>query len=147
MERRMIMKKVLLLLLSIALSFNVISTTFAERAIKGLEENLNELQRTEAFRAFIVQHNFLAFANAFKKSLISIEDKNFYYHNGFDYKRIAKSLIENTIDNDIKQGASTITQQVARLIYLSNEKTYKRKVLITKEQLENLVQKIQKEII
>ncbi len=37
------MKKILLLLLSIALSFNVISTTFAEREIKGLEENLNEL--------------------------------------------------------------------------------------------------------
>ena len=74
-------------------------------------------------------------SDSFKKSLIAIEDKNFYYHNGFDVKRIIKSFSENLFANDIKQGASTISQQVARLIYLTNEKTYKRKLneaIITK---------------
>ena len=64
----------------------------------------------------------------FISTLISIEDKNFYSHNGFDYLRIIKSAYTNIVSNEIKQGASTITQQVARLIYLNNEKTYKRKI-------------------
>ena len=58
---------------------------------------------------------------------ISIEDKRFYKHNGFDYVRIIKSLFNNIKNKKIVEGASTITQQYARNLYLDFDRTYKRK--------------------
>lgn len=58
---------------------------------------------------------------------ISIEDKNFYSHHGFDYLRILKSLYINIVNKDNLQGASTITQQYAKNLFLDFNKTWKRK--------------------
>ncbi len=59
---------------------------------------------------------------------ISIEDKKFYSHHGFDYLRIIKSLYINVINNEKLQGASTITQQYAKNLFLDFGKTWKRKL-------------------
>ena len=56
------------------------------------------------------------------------EDKNFYNHNGFDIPRIIKSSIINIKSKDLKQGASTITQQYARNLFLTFDKTWERKI-------------------
>lgn len=56
------------------------------------------------------------------------EDKNFYEHNGFDIPRIIKSTLVNIKSKDLKQGASTITQQYARNLFLTFEKTWSRKI-------------------
>lgn len=56
------------------------------------------------------------------------EDKNFYNHNGFDIPRIIKSMFINIKSNDLKQGASTITQQYARNLFLTFDKTWERKI-------------------
>lgn len=56
------------------------------------------------------------------------EDKNFYNHNGFDIPRIVKSSFVNLKEGKLKEGASTITQQYARNLFLTFEKTWKRKV-------------------
>lgn len=61
-------------------------------------------------------------------AFITIEDKNFYTHKGVSLKRIGGALINNLKSNSLSQGASTITQQLARNLFLSNEKTYKRKI-------------------
>ena len=63
-----------------------------------------------------------------KNAIISIEDKNFYHHKGFDYLRILKALIINITSGKIKQGASTISQQYIKNLYLSFDKTWKRKI-------------------
>ncbi len=63
-----------------------------------------------------------------KNAVISIEDKNFYYHNGFDIIRIGKAIIENITSRDIVQGASTITQQLVKNLYLDFDQTWKRKL-------------------
>jgi penicillin-binding protein 1A len=63
-----------------------------------------------------------------KNAFISIEDKKFYSHNGIDIKaimRAAKSIIEN---KSITQGASTITQQLSRNIFLNNKVSWERKI-------------------
>ena len=67
-------------------------------------------------------------SDEFLKTLIAIEDQHFYQHNGLDYLRIIKSGYDNLITSSINEGASTITQQLARLLYLSNEKTFSRKI-------------------
>lgn len=58
---------------------------------------------------------------------ITSEDKKFYKHNGFDVPRIVKSFFINLISKDLKEGASTITQQYARNLFLTFDKTWKRK--------------------
>ncbi len=63
-----------------------------------------------------------------KNAFVSIEDKKFYSHKGIDIKAIirsAKSIIENKA---ITQGGSTITQQLSRTMFLSTEKSWRRKV-------------------
>lgn len=61
-------------------------------------------------------------------AFISIEDKNFFKHQGISIKRIGAAIINNIKSNSFSEGASTITQQLARNLFLSNEKTYKRKI-------------------
>lgn len=61
-------------------------------------------------------------------AIISIEDKKFYRHKGVDYRailRAVKAMIEN---GKVTQGGSTITMQLARNIFLTQEKTWQRKV-------------------
>lgn len=59
---------------------------------------------------------------------LSTEDKHFYYHMGFDYLRIAKAIFKNISSKSLSEGASTITQQYARNLYLNYEKTWRRKL-------------------
>ena len=62
------------------------------------------------------------------KATIATEDKRFYKHHGIDPIRIVKSFLVNIKSGRRKQGASTITQQLAKNLFLTREKTYKRKV-------------------
>lgn len=63
-----------------------------------------------------------------KNALISVEDKRFYDHHGFDSVGIGRAFIENIKTRKFKQGGSTITQQLAKNLFLSNEKTITRKL-------------------
>ncbi|MFC3039645.1 transglycosylase domain-containing protein [Virgibacillus xinjiangensis] len=59
---------------------------------------------------------------------ILVEDQHFYDHPGFDFKRIAGAMWKNIQSGRLKEGASTLTQQYARNLYLSHEKTWSRKL-------------------
>ena len=61
-------------------------------------------------------------------AVISIEYKNFYNHHGFDYLRIAKAMYLNIKHKRITQGASTISQQYVKNIYLDFNSTWARKI-------------------
>lgn len=63
-----------------------------------------------------------------KNAFISIEDKKFYSHNGVDYKAIIRAAISIVKNKTITQGASTITQQLSRNIFLTNRVSWERKV-------------------
>ncbi len=58
---------------------------------------------------------------------ISTEDKNFYKHFGFDFLRIIKAGYTNIVSGETKQGASTITQQYVKNLFLDFDKTWERK--------------------
>ncbi|WP_102693139.1 transglycosylase domain-containing protein [Rummeliibacillus pycnus] len=62
------------------------------------------------------------------EALIATEDQNFYQHHGFDYTRIAGALLKDLKAMGKVEGASTITQQYARNLYLSHDKTWLRKI-------------------
>ena len=61
-------------------------------------------------------------------AIISVEDRKFYNHNGFDYFRIASALFNNLKSNSITQGASTISQQYIKNLYLDFDKEWSRKI-------------------
>ncbi|WP_285815770.1 transglycosylase domain-containing protein [Thomasclavelia cocleata] len=63
----------------------------------------------------------------FIDSIVAIEDQHFYEHRGFDPIGIMRAIKVNLTNQKKSQGASTITQQYARLLYLTNEKSWSRK--------------------
>lgn len=62
------------------------------------------------------------------QATLSTEDKYFYQHLGFDYFRIIKAAIKNLQSRSLREGASTITQQYARNLFLNYDKTWSRKI-------------------
>lgn len=78
-----------------------------------------------------------------KNAVISTEDKNFYRHRGFDTFGLVRSIFANIKAGSLKQGASTITQQLARILFLSNERTFDRKIkeLIIAHRIEKTISK------
>jgi penicillin-binding protein 1A len=63
-----------------------------------------------------------------KNAILAIEDQRFYKHSGVDLVRVAGAAVANVREGSRAQGASTITQQLARLSFLNLEKTYRRKL-------------------
>ncbi|ESA36104.1 penicillin-binding 1a family [Leptolyngbya sp. Heron Island J] len=61
------------------------------------------------------------------QGFIASEDRRFYEHNGIDYKGIARAINSNLRNRQLVEGASTITQQVARIIFLDQDRSFQRK--------------------
>lgn len=99
-----------------------------------------ELKSANSFQIFDIQNNIVSegsskeswtnledISNYLIDATISVEDKNFYIHKGFDYLRIFKAMIINIKNKNIIQGASTISQQYVKNLYLDFGQTWKRK--------------------
>jgi penicillin-binding protein 1A len=66
--------------------------------------------------------------NVMREAIIATEDERFYQHHGVDIRGIARAALANYHHEAITQGASTITQQLARNLFLTNEQTIRRKI-------------------
>ena len=62
------------------------------------------------------------------KAVLATEDARFFYHFGIDFIGLARALTENVRAHSVVQGGSTITQQLAKNIFLTNERSIERKV-------------------
>ncbi|MFT5795599.1 MAG: penicillin-binding protein 1A, partial [Ulvibacter sp.] len=74
------------------------------------------------------QVTFDQFPNHLISALIATEDRRFFSHQGFDPRGMIRAFFVNYKSGRIRQGASTITQQLARILFLSQEKTFDRKI-------------------
>ncbi len=63
-----------------------------------------------------------------RDAFVALEDKRFYKHKGYDVVRIGGAIVSNLKSRSIKEGASTITQQLVKNTHLSHERTFKRKM-------------------
>ncbi len=83
------------------------------------------------------------------QAFVAAEDARFFHHRGFDLQSITRAFYKNLEAGKIVQGGSTITQQVAKSLYLSPERSYARKIkeailaykidrYLTKEEILNL---------
>jgi penicillin-binding protein 1A len=62
------------------------------------------------------------------KATVAIEDRRFYKHGGVDYKGILRAAVKDLSEGRVVQGGSTITQQLVRNLYISRQRTFKRKL-------------------
>ncbi len=62
------------------------------------------------------------------KTYIAVEDRQFEKHDGVDYRAILRAVIAMIRNGEVTQGGSTITQQLARTVFLNTEKTWQRKM-------------------
>lgn len=93
------------------------TTTFYDQN----DEVLQPITEQEIFSLEDISSDLLA-------ATVITEDRNFYNHYGFDVKGIMRALWKNLKAHSLKEGASTITQQYARNLYLTHEKTWLRKL-------------------
>ncbi|HBT79228.1 MAG TPA: glycosyl transferase family 51, partial [Selenomonas sp.] len=65
--------------------------------------------------------------DSMKQAIVAVEESRFYSHHGFDLQGIARASLVNLQYGQIEEGASTITQQLVKNLFLSNEKSFGRK--------------------
>src|SRR5207245_429331 len=63
-----------------------------------------------------------------KKALVATEDGTFYSHHGINWRATARAMLVNLKTVRIRQGGSTITQQLAKVLFTTRRRTYARKV-------------------
>lgn len=85
-----------------------------------------ELKENNTFNGTCVDYQYLP--QHTKQAFIAIEDKQFYEHKGINLARMTKAFFNNLSSFSLKEGASTITQQLIKNTHLSNAKTFSRKL-------------------
>jgi penicillin-binding protein 1A len=75
-----------------------------------------------------------------KNATVAIEDERFWQHSGVDFEGVVRAAIKNIESGKTVEGGSTLTMQLVRNLYISNERTFKRKLHEAKlaEELENV---------
>lgn len=78
-------------------------------------------------------------STSFLQAIIAIEDHRYYEHSGYDLIAIGRASIQNLSNGEIVSGASTITQQLSKNLFLSFDQTYERKIaeILLASKLEN----------
>ena len=138
------MKKRLLKIIKILIITSTISLSifmlFLVIVTNNMDYQIPEIMNVELYDKN--NNKYLSYSNGKKQSyikinninkhlinaFIAIEDKRFYDHHGVDIIRMGGAFLKNIRNKSITEGASTITQQYVKNIYLTNEKTWKRKI-------------------
>lgn len=101
-------------------------------------DRLNNIEKAVKDKVFQTEHYVLM--NNMPRSLIqavvAVEDSRFYTHDGYDLKGILRATVDNVEAGEIEEGGSTITQQLAKNLFLSQEQSFTRKaeeLLIARE--------------
>ena len=153
----------LIFILTIVFSFSFIGVTNEFSDIQTLDHTLENLKIEDFFihsNSYIYDKNgeiisevyssenrtYLPFdqiPTPFIEALIATEDRQFFSHKGFDMTGIVRAFFVNKETEQIKQGGSTITQQLVKNLFLTNERTYNRKLseLLYAYQFERLFSK------
>lgn len=136
---------VLLALFLYAAVFSIVMSYFLYRAFEygyELYDNVISLKYTQPEMSnymkalldsnpnFEIKHEFVpldSISKHLQKAVIASEDAGFYFHPGFDVRAIAEALDANQLRGKTKFGGSTLTQQLAKNLFLSGERSWDRK--------------------
>ena len=100
-------------------SFNQTSSIYDEKG------NLLEKIESQEYRTIVPIEKVPTYI---KDAFVSIEDQRFYSHGGLDFRSVLGSIYTNLKAGSYVRGASTLTQQLVKNVYLTNEKTINRKI-------------------
>ncbi len=90
--------------------------------IVNVEDAVNE--KTRHIRHYVLLKDI---PRALRQAVVAVEDNRFYSHRGFDIEGIARAAIVNVEAGQIEEGASTITQQLVKNLFLNSERSFTRK--------------------
>ncbi len=126
--------------------FSLVGTLFLVKAHSYVFGQLDEIQAMRdtppAMSRFMldlvdsnpkvnIQHRFVPLDSIslnLRKAVIAVEDPAFYMHPGFDVRSMARAMDANMTKGELRYGGSTITQQLAKNLFLTGERTWERKM-------------------
>lgn len=93
-------------------------------------DRLDNIEKAVKDRVFQTPHYVLInnMPRSLLQAVVSVEDSRFYTHDGYDLKGITRATVDNIEAGEIEEGGSTITQQLAKNLFLTNEQSYMRKI-------------------
>ena len=129
----LILLAIIILMAIIGVSYFFISTNDVELDITKLDGNFRDLQIYDGKNNQIIlkNNNYTPISEISPyiiNTFVSVEDKRFFNHKGIDMKRMLSAAVKNVTSKSLKEGASTITQQLIKNTHLTNDKTFKRKL-------------------
>ena len=108
-----------ILLLIIGQGYSMYQNAIAETP---LEEKVSQIRQKENFTPITIMPKM------YQNAVISVEDHRFEEHSGIDFIAIGRAIINNIKALDLVEGGSTITQQLAKNMYFTQEKKFTRKI-------------------
>lgn len=123
-----VIKRIIILVILIILFAGTILTyqgyTMYKQALEqiSVRDKVAELQTQENYTKFQDLPEF------YKNAVVAVEDRRFYEHGALDYIGIARAIWTNIKSFELREGGSSITQQVAKNVYFTQEKTALRKI-------------------
>ncbi len=123
-----IFRKVLLVLLII---FVIVASIFFFIGFGAYSNVLKEKPLVDRISEITNKEHFVKFDDMSKdyiNAVIAIEDHRFYDHGSVDFIAVIRAIFNNIKDNEMEQGGSTITQQVSKNIFFTQERTLSRKL-------------------
>ena len=108
-----------ILLLIIGQGYSMYQNAISENP---LEEKVSQIQQKENFTPITIMPKM------YQNAVISVEDHRFEEHSGIDFIAIGRAIINNIKALDLVEGGSTITQQLAKNMYFTQEKKFTRKI-------------------
>ena len=120
--------KILIFLLLIVMSIALVFIGNGYNMYKDAIENIPLKEKVAEIKA---KENYVEFSelpSTYINAVISVEDKRFYKHNGIDIIAIGRAAINDIKAKSFVEGGSTITQQLAKNMYFTQEKKIERKI-------------------
>lgn len=125
---RKLLKKVIIIIIIIV---TIIITLLTINGYSIYKNAINKISLNDKILSLEEDKNY-AYYNELPKdyvnAVIAIEDHRFETHNGIDYFSLGRAIIRNIIEFDLVEGGSTITQQVSKNLYFSQDKKITRKI-------------------
>jgi len=104
---------------------------YGYKGYKMYEKALTDMPVNEKVASIKAKKNYTKIEEMpeeYKKAVVAVEDRRFYLHNGVDAIAIARAIITDIKAKELKEGGSTITQQLAKNIYFTQERKLTRKI-------------------
>ena len=125
---KLFLKRIFALLLVVCLCYGAYLTTAGYMMYKEATESRSVTERVTALRRSEKYTALDDIPDIYEDAVVATEDRRFYKHWGVDPISMVRALYENIRSGSFTQGGSTITQQVAKNLFFSNEKSLTRKV-------------------